>query len=317
MTTSAQATPSSPRSAADRGGAGSGTAGRPGGPRGWSRWAAVLSIGTSRGFLEYRRSFTNKQDALNYFGISGLFLVAAYALRDSAVPGTEIGFGAVFLAGVIGFVVAMGGIVTVAQVLSAEREDGTLLRAKALPLGIPSYLVAKGVHTLLITLTNVVIILVPSLFLFDEVGVRDVAAGATLLAVVVVGLLATVPIGAVLGASITSSRAATGIMMIPIMAISLVSGFFSPIAALPEWAQWVAQAFPVYWVGLGTRSALLPDSMLGAELGQSWRPWEMYGVLGIWAVIGMILAPLFLRRMARRQSGSRLAQDRERVLSHA
>ncbi|TKV56368.1 ABC transporter permease [Nakamurella flava] len=286
------------------------------GVAGLARWRAITAIGISRGWLEYLRSFANRQDALNYFGISGLFLVAAYALRDSRVPGTDIGFGSVFVAGVIGFVVAMGGIVTVAQVLSAEREDGTLLRAKALPLGIPSYLVAKGVHTLLITLTNVAIILVPSLLLFDSVGLRDVAAGATLLAVVLAGLLATVPIGAVLGASITSSRAATGIMMIPIMAISLVSGFFSPIAAMPEWAQWIAQVFPVYWVGLGTRSALLPDSMLGAELDQSWRPLEMYGVLGVWAVIGLVLAPLCLRRMARRQSGSRLAQDRERVLNN-
>lgn len=286
------------------------------GVHGWARWRAITAIGISRGWLEYLRSFANRQDALNYFGISGLFLVAAYALRDSRVPGTDIGFGSVFVAGVIGFVVAMGGIVTVAQVLSAEREDGTLLRAKALPLGIPAYLVAKGVHTLLITLTNVAIILVPSLLLFDSVGLRDVAAGATLLAVVLAGLLATVPVGAVLGASITSSRAATGIMMIPIMAISLVSGFFSPIAAMPEWAQWIAQAFPVYWVGLGTRSALLPDSMLGAELDQSWRPFEMYGVLGVWAVIGLVLAPLCLRRMARRQSGSRLAQDRERVLNN-
>lgn len=289
---------------------------RPTGIHGLPRWRAIAAIGISRGWLEYLRSFANRQDALNYFGISGLFLVAAYALRDSRVPGTDIGFGSVFVAGVIGFVVAMGGIVTVAQVLSAEREDGTLLRAKALPLGIPAYLVAKGVHTLLITLTNVAIILVPSLLLFDSVGLRDVAAGATLLAVVLAGLLATVPVGAVLGASITSSRAATGIMMIPIMAISLVSGFFSPIAAMPEWAQWIAQAFPVYWVGLGTRSALLPDSMLGAELDQSWRPLEMYGVLGVWAVIGLVLAPLCLRRMARRQSGSRLAQDRERVLNN-
>lgn len=287
------------------------------GVHGWSRWRGIAAIGLSRGWLEYLRSFANRQDALNYFGISGLFLVAAYALRDSRVPGTDIGFGAVFVAGVIGFVVAMGGIVTVAQVLSAEREDGTLLRAKALPLGIPAYLVAKGVHTLLITLTNVAIVLVPSLVLFDAVGLRDIAAGVTLLAVIVAGLLATVPIGAVLGASITSSRAATGIMMIPIMAISLVSGFFSPIAAMPVWAQWIAQVFPVYWVGLGTRSALLPDSMLGAELGQSWRPWEMYGVLGAWTVLGLLLAPWFLRRMARRQSGSRLAQDRDRVLNNA
>ncbi|GAA2016304.1 ABC transporter permease [Nakamurella flavida] len=280
-----------------------------------SALSATLSLGAHRGWLEYRKSFTNKQDALNYFGISALFLAAAYALRDSEMPGTDVGFGTVFLAGVIGFTVAMGGIVTVAQVLATEREDGTLLRAKALPRGIPGYLVAKAVHTLMITLTNVAIILLPSLFLLDDVRVRSTGDALTLVAVVVVGLLATVPIGAVIGALITSPRAVMGILMLPIMGISLVSGFFSPIATMPVWGQWIAQVFPVYWVGLGTRSALLPESSVGAELGATWRPWEMYGVLGIWAVVGLVVAPLVLRRVARRQSGSRVAQARDRALS--
>lgn len=280
-----------------------------------SALSATLSLGAHRGWLEYRKSFTNKQDALNYFGISALFLIAAYALRDSEMPGTDVGFGTVFLAGVIGFTVAMGGIVTVAQVLATEREDGTLLRAKALPRGIPGYLVAKAVHTLMITLTNVAIILLPSLFLLDDVRVRSTGDALTLVAVVVVGLLATVPIGAVIGALITSPRAVMGILMLPIMGISLVSGFFSPIATMPVWGQWIAQVFPVYWVGLGTRSALLPESSVGAELGATWRPWEMYGVLGIWAVVGLVVAPLVLRRVARRQSGSKVAQARDRALS--
>lgn len=280
-----------------------------------SALSATLSLGAHRGWLEYRKSFTNKQDALNYFGISALFLIAAYALRDSEMPGTDVGFGTVFLAGVIGFTVAMGGIVTVAQVLATEREDGTLLRAKALPRGIPGYLVAKAVHTLMITLTNVAIILLPSLFLLDDVRVRTTGDALTLVAVVVVGLLATVPIGAVIGALITSPRAVMGILMLPIMGISLVSGFFSPITTMPVWGQWIAQVFPVYWVGLGTRSALLPESSVGAELGATWRPWEMYGVLGIWAVVGLVVAPLVLRRVARRQSGSKVAQARDRALS--
>jgi ABC-2 type transport system permease protein len=34
-------------------------------------------------------------------------------------------------------------------------------------------------------------------------------------------------------------------------------------------------------------------------------------VLGVWAVIGALLAPALLRRMARRQSGSTVAAARE------
>jgi ABC-2 type transport system permease protein len=93
-----------------------------------------------------------------------------------------------------------------------------------------------------------------------------------------------------------------------------ISGIFYPITALPEWVQWVAQIFPIYWLGLGMRSALLPDSAVGIEIGESWRHLETVGVLGAWAVIGLILAPIVLRRMARKESGSSVAERREKAL---
>jgi ABC-2 type transport system permease protein len=70
----------------------------------------------------------------------------------------------------------------------------------------------------------------------------------------------------------------------------------------------------MYWLGLGMRSALLPDSAVVVEIGQSWRPWATLGVLAAWAVIGLVLAPILLRRMARRESGSSVAARRERAL---
>ena len=60
---------------------------------------------------------------------------------------------------------------------------------------------------------------------------------------------------------------------------------------------------------------MLPAEMVAAEIGESWRTVEMFAVLGVWAVIGLLLAPILLRRMARRQSGSALAEVRERYMS--
>jgi ABC-2 type transport system permease protein len=84
---------------------------------------------------------------------------------------------------------------------------------------------------------------------------------------------------------------------------------------MPTWLQWVGQAFPFYWLGLGARSAMLPEAMAAVEIGGSWRTFEMFVVLEVWAVIGMALAPIVLRRMARRQSGSAVAAARERIMS--
>jgi ABC-2 type transport system permease protein len=62
------------------------------------------------------------------------------------------------------------------------------------------------------------------------------------------------------------------------------------------------------------RSALLPAAAEAVELGGSWRNLETIAVLGAWAVLGLVVAPIVLRRMARRESGSRVAQRREQLL---
>ena len=72
-----------------------------------------------------------------------------------------------------------------------------------------------------------------------------------------------------------------------------------------------ASSRPIYWLGLGMRSALLPEQAVGVEIGDSWRHLETIGVLGVWAVLGLLVAPVVLRRMARRESGSSVAERRE------
>jgi ABC-2 type transport system permease protein len=62
------------------------------------------------------------------------------------------------------------------------------------------------------------------------------------------------------------------------------------------------------------RSALLPDSFVTAEIAESWRTLESLGALGGWAIAGVILAPLLLQRVSRRDSLATLAQRREKAL---
>jgi len=130
----------------------------------------------------------------------------------------------------------------------------------------------------------------------------------------VLGMLSTVPIAVSLG-SLVRSAAQSGLLYLAAIVLVVPSGIFYPITALPVWLQWVGQAFPFYWLGLGARSAMLPAEMAVAEIGESWHATEMIVVLMLWAVIGLILAPIVLRRMARRQSGSAVSQARERYLN--
>jgi ABC-2 type transport system permease protein len=65
------------------------------------------------------------------------------------------------------------------------------------------------------------------------------------------------------------------------------------------------------------RAALLPAGLASVELDGSWRLPYVLLVLVVWSVIGLVAAPAVLRRMARRESGSRVAARRERAMLRA
>jgi ABC-2 type transport system permease protein len=104
------------------------------------------------------------------------------------------------------------------------------------------------------------------------------------------GCSPTLPIGAVIGSLAKSPDTVNGLVTLPIIGVTAISGIFYPIFALPGWVQAIAQVFPIYWLGLGVRSAFLP------------------------ALVGLVLAPVVLRRMARKESGSNMAARRQRAL---
>jgi ABC-2 type transport system permease protein len=217
------------------------------------------------------------------------------------------------LPSVLGMSIAFGGLVLLAQQLTVEREDGTLLRAKAVPNGMLGYLVGKIVTVSGMSLTGTALVLIPGLFIFHGMAAGGLGSWLTLAWVLLLGLAATMPIGAILGSMFSNPRN-MGLVVLPVMGLVATSGIFFPITGFPAWLQWVGQTFPIYWLGLGMRSALLPSAQAAAEIGGSWRHLQTAGVLGAWAIAGLILAPIVLRRMARRESGSSVAARREKAM---
>ncbi len=273
----------------------------------------ALRAGLSRGVIELRQTFVNAQDLWGYLFPAVALLVVLIFMRGAQVPGTAFSLGAQTLPSVIGMNVAFVGLMSMAALLSIEREDGTLLRAKATPNGMLAYLVGKIVVVAGMSIVTVLLILVPGAFIVDGLALNSVGAWITLLWVVALGLVATLPIGAVLGAWMKSPRN-MGLVMLPMLGLIAISGIFYPLSSLPGWVQGIAQVFPVYWLGLGMRSALLPDDLAAVEIGDSWRHLETLGVLSVWVVIGLVVAPIVLRRMARRESGSQVAARREAAM---
>jgi len=264
--------------------------------------------GARAGLIELRQSFTGTALVGNLFWPAAT-LVAIFLLRRTPVAGLSLG--PLILPGSAGMFIALGMLLTV-QHLATDREDGTLLRAKATPHGIRGYLIGKFVLISTTVLVYLVVLLVPGAAIVG--GLTTTATSwLTFSWVLGLGLVATQSLGAVLGALIRSSRGA-GVLSLPVVGLIAISGIFYPITALAGWLQMIAEAFPVYWLGLGMRSALLPTQAATLEIGQSWRPLETAIALGTWAVAGVVVAPIVLKRMARLESGSRVAQRRAQLL---
>jgi ABC-2 type transport system permease protein len=275
--------------------------------------SAALRAGVARGWIEFKQTWTNRDDVFGQFVFVALFLGTLFFMRNATLPGTGFSLGAATVPGVLGAGIVFNGLNSAAGYLSIDREDGTLLRAKATPNGMLGYLVGKTTALSMAQVTSILLVLVPCLFLYSELAPDGVWSYLNLLWVLALGLVATLPLGAALG-SLTNSPRSIALITLPIMGMGAISGIFYPITALPGWVQGIAQVFPMYWLGLGMRSALLPDGAVVVEIGQSWRPLPTLGVLVAWAVIGLALAPVLLRRMARREAGSSVAERREKAM---
>ncbi len=271
-------------------------------------------LGLARGWAEFQQSLTNPQELGFQVFFAVVFAVVLFFQRDSTVEGTSISLAMATLPSILGMMVAVGGSSGAAGSLSVEREDGTLLRAKAIPHGMVGYLVGRIVSVSLSAVLGLLIILILGLLLVPELAATSLAGWLGLVWVVALGLLATLPWGAVLGSLAKHPNSLFVLDMFPIMLITAISGIFYPIVALPGWVQGIAQVFPIYWLGLGTRFALLPDSAVAAEIGQSWRGLETIGVLGAWAIAGLLVAPAVLRRVARQESGATMEARKQRAI---
>jgi ABC-2 type transport system permease protein len=268
--------------------------------------------GLKRGGIELRQTLTYWPDLLQALFIPAAGIVTLFLMRGHHVPGTTFSLGSLTLPGFIGMSFAMGGMLGVTGLITVDREDGTLLRAKATPDGMTAYVLGKITLSSATTLLGLVLTVILGLIAFPGVTVHWM----TLIWVAVLGLLATIPLGITIGSVLPNPRYIP-LVLFPVGGLTAISGIFYPITHLAGWLQGIAQVFPMYWLGLGFRAALLPPALSSVELNGSWRLPLVLLTLVLWSAVGLAAAPPVLRRMARRESGSQVAARRERAMLRA
>ena len=274
----------------------------------------AVACGLRRGRTEFMNSVRAGQDIAYYVIVSLIVLFVLWLNRNGTLPGTDVSVALFMLPGLLALQIVFSGAYGVATQLATEREDGTLLRLKSVPGGMTGYVVGQMLRTTMEIAFSMVILLIPASFFITGLNANGLTGWMEALGYILLGLLAVLPLGFVIGSVFKNPRSVGGWGMLVMGAVIWVSGIFTPLAGMAGWVQVLGQLTPTYWLGLGLRSALLPEAAAAAEIDGSWRTLATVGILLLWAIIGFLLAPPLLRRMARRESGSSVAARREKAL---
>ena len=274
--------------------------------------ANAYRTGLRRGLISARIQLTTPAEIIGTVVTTAIMIVALVLMSQASFAGSPVDLGAMGLPGVIAIGVVFGSTMGIIGVLSMDRTNGTLLRSKSVPGGTTGYLVGEITANMLANIVSAAVMLVVGLILFAGLEFASPLRWLLFVAVLVLGMISTMSIGAVLGALISNPKHMP-LVMLPLLVLIGISGIFYPLVALPGWVQGIAQAFPLYWYGVGLRAALLPAAASAVESAGSWRLEWVFIVLAIWAALALAAAPKLLSRMARRESGSTLAARRRDV----
>jgi ABC-2 type transport system permease protein len=195
--------------------------------------------------------------------------------RDYVVPGI-----------LVQLVTVIGTLLTAMNIVR-EKEIGTLDQLSVTPLNRGTFIAAKLIPLWIIAVVELCLGLIVGKVLFDVPLVGNVGLVFLVAAIYLVAALGT---GLLISTLVDTQQQAMFITFFMVMIYLLMSGLFTPVRSMPEWAQWIAAVNPVKHVISVMRAVMLK----GATLGDVLRP------LAYLAAFGAAMLTLAVRQYGRR-----------------
>lgn len=191
--------------------------------------------------------------------------------RDYMVPGI-----------LVQLVTVVGTLLTAMNIVR-EKEMGTLDQLSVTPLSQGTFIAAKLIPLWMLALVELALGLLVARFVF-HVPMRG--SIPLVFAAASIYLVAALGVGLFVSTLVSTQQQAMFVTYFIIMIYLLMSGLFTPIRSMPEWAQLLAQVNPVkHFIGL-MRAVMLK----GATIGDVIRP------LGALAAFGGVMLTLAIRQ---------------------
>ena len=171
----------------------------------------------------------------------------------------------------------------IAMGITFQREDGVLKRANGTPLPTVSFLGARILHAMFIS----VILVALTLGFGHAVYQATIPSGTSLLrfiVVVLVGSAAFCALGLALSGAIPNTDATAPVVNAVALPVEFLSGIFIAFGnTTPPWILWIARVFPVRHFALGMQAGILSTPF----------SWTDVLVVAAWGVGGMLVAIRF------------------------
>jgi len=226
-----------------------------------------------------------------------IFLVAFSSSNffGTDAAGHSVSAAAYYLPAMLAAGVLLSGLQNLAIDIAGEKSDGTLKRLAGTPLSVTSYFIGKIGRALITGILQAALLIVLAKVAFGVPIPTDAARWATLSWVFLLGVATCAILGIGLSALPRSGKSASAVVIPIVLVLQFISGVYLPFSNLPGWLQNVASIFPLKWLAQGMRSVFLPSTLKAAEVGGSWNLPGVAIALGIWLVVGLILARLTFR----------------------
>ena len=253
------------------------------------RLPGALRIGVTRGRLEVRAFFRERQTVGFVFALPAILLVLLGSIfgHEAAVRGVTVG--QLFTAGMIAGGIGATSFQNLGLTIAAERERGTLKRLRGTPMPPAAYFTGKIIQVLVCTIAEVLVLIAVGMAFYHLQLPTTVARWWTFAWVFVLGTVACSLIG--IGVSSLSSSATNSfpVITLPFLVLQFISGVYVPFSSVPPWLQHIAAVFPLKWMSQGLRSVFLPVQAASLEPAHAWQHGETALVLGAWIIGGLVL----------------------------
>ncbi len=255
----------------------------------------AVRIGRRRVAIELKSFFRDRNSALWNFAFPVILLVIFGSVFGSQDIAPDVTFARYFVAGMIASGVLYTSFQNLGIAIALEREDGTLKRLRGTPMPKASYFLGKIGTVVVAYVAQVTLLLIVGIAFYGVSLPTTVTQWWTFVWASVLGLVSCTLLGIAFSVVPRTGRGAPAIISPIVLVLQFTSGVFFVFDQLPHWMQVFSSFFPLKWLAQAMRSVFLPESAAAMEATGTWELGMCALVLGVWCVIGAVLAVIFFR----------------------